>query len=753
MWERGRYVEYLLAFSFFKRVQDHYGKPLISSGCFSVYRTDGAARARRLVDADDGRGHGPDLDASTRPGSKVRFLPEAVSYPIEPHDFDFMGKQLRRWSHGFVQNVRLHWRGLLELGYLRSTVAVAFWDALLASLAYLVLLPVLAVAIDPLILVGLSDRRAGRAGPGALAGGRAPRGPARARELAGASSSCAIVNGVFMLRALWRRVRRCGGRCSSTRRGTDVRRTPGARPRRPLLHPLGAAGAVRSSCGRTVRGQAARRWGGRSGGSSPSRSRWSSRSTSPCASSTHCWRLPTLHDDRSADSMTALPLLPIGITAALLAIVLLTAKGMQLASRLPVGPLTMPRIWPSRPRLLAGTATLFAAWFALLFLGASQLSTLSGEGGGSGHDAPSEEVVTGGGEAAPGSLRGDSVPGSASAEPAADLGPSPGQTDQSSAGAGVDVDLQAASRGAPGPARAFRRRRHTPEAHQFSRWPGQRPSPRPGPGGRRTPGYGRTLRRCRSPARAKLPRAPDGPRAPGPRTPPAGRRSPAVSPRSGRAPGRPSHRWGIRSLVAADRDEDVAQLSLAADVPVEADLQPGRHRCRPQPGDLGADAEPLRRKAPAPDIEGSPRRRRCRPRPRSSHRMVRSPAATARSSRCRSRRGGWRRRGRPAGRSRRSGRGPCAESGEPSRACILGRCLRLPARHPRRGAGLRRCSFGSGGSSVGDDPVRRARSRRRRLPSLALGGADRCGAVPASLACRPASTCGWRRSSASPWRR
>ena len=49
IWERGRYVEYLLAFSFYKPIQDYYGKPLISSGCFSIYRTDGAARARRLV--------------------------------------------------------------------------------------------------------------------------------------------------------------------------------------------------------------------------------------------------------------------------------------------------------------------------------------------------------------------------------------------------------------------------------------------------------------------------------------------------------------------------------------------------------------------------------------------------------------------------------------------------------------------------------------------------------------------------------
>src|SRR5438874_10136653 len=38
--ERGRYIEYLFAFTYYKRLQDYYGKPLISSGCFSMYRTD-----------------------------------------------------------------------------------------------------------------------------------------------------------------------------------------------------------------------------------------------------------------------------------------------------------------------------------------------------------------------------------------------------------------------------------------------------------------------------------------------------------------------------------------------------------------------------------------------------------------------------------------------------------------------------------------------------------------------------------------
>ncbi len=257
-----------------------------------------------------------------------------------------------------------------------------------------------------------------------------------------------------------------------------------------------------------------------------------------------------LHDEHSAGPVTALPLLPIGITAALLAFVLLTAKGMQLASRLPVGPLTMPRVWPSRPRLLAGTATLFAAWFALLFLGASQLSTLSGELGEGGRDAPAEEVVSDGGEGAPGSLRGDSVQGSASGEPAADLGPSPGQMEQSSAGTGVDVDLTSGQQGGAGPGEGIPAT--PPPAGGAPVSPGgQANGPPPG---QAQAGGGPPEHRAGPPEDAGPPRpepssrrAPDRPRALGRPRAPAGRRSPAVSPRSGRAPGRPSHRRGSRS--------------------------------------------------------------------------------------------------------------------------------------------------------------------------------------------------------------
>src|SRR2546425_5067899 len=88
-------------------------------------------------------------------GYAVRFVPAAVCYPIEPRTFALMATQLRRWSRGFGQNVRLHWRGLLTVRYLRSAVAVAFWDARVAAALSLVLLPVLAVVLaSPWVLLG-----------------------------------------------------------------------------------------------------------------------------------------------------------------------------------------------------------------------------------------------------------------------------------------------------------------------------------------------------------------------------------------------------------------------------------------------------------------------------------------------------------------------------------------------------------------------------------------------------------------------
>jgi poly-beta-1,6-N-acetyl-D-glucosamine synthase len=201
VWERGRYIEYLFAFTFFKSIQDYYEKPLIASGCFSVYRT-GALRA---AGGWSTRTMAEDMDLTWSfyaRGGKVRFVPEAVSYPIEPHNLDFFGKQLRRWSHGFVQNVRVHWRNVLGIEFLRWSVAVAMWDAVFASIAYLIVFPLLALLVSPLLLlVYLVDAPVVLIP--ALVKGR-ERGEL-GRTLASLPSFFVvrIVNGYFMLRALW----------------------------------------------------------------------------------------------------------------------------------------------------------------------------------------------------------------------------------------------------------------------------------------------------------------------------------------------------------------------------------------------------------------------------------------------------------------------------------------------------------------------------------------------------------------------
>lgn len=154
LWERGRYVEYMLAFTWYKPIQDYYQKPLISSGCFSMYRTqilkeNGGWSTRTLAE---------DMDLTWgfyEKGYGVRFIPEAVCYPIEPHNYTFMRKQLRRWSHGFVQNVMIHWHKVLGISHLRTFIAVAMWDAVVASFAYLILIPLIAILFRlPILLVG-----------------------------------------------------------------------------------------------------------------------------------------------------------------------------------------------------------------------------------------------------------------------------------------------------------------------------------------------------------------------------------------------------------------------------------------------------------------------------------------------------------------------------------------------------------------------------------------------------------------------
>jgi biofilm PGA synthesis N-glycosyltransferase PgaC len=174
---------------------------MISSGCCSMYRT----AAVRAAGGWSARTLAEDMDLTwtlCQLGWQVRFMPDAVCYPLEPHTWVFMSRQLSRWSHGFVQNVRLHWRGLLDVPFLRSSVAVATWDAAVASLVYLLVLPLWALVFrNPWFLLGYVIDIPAIVVP--IVVGSARRGEIlRALACLPAFFALRTVNALFFLRAL-----------------------------------------------------------------------------------------------------------------------------------------------------------------------------------------------------------------------------------------------------------------------------------------------------------------------------------------------------------------------------------------------------------------------------------------------------------------------------------------------------------------------------------------------------------------------
>jgi biofilm PGA synthesis N-glycosyltransferase PgaC len=154
VWERGRLVEYLFAFGALKPIQDFYGHPMVASGCFSLYHVS----AIRRLGGFPTETVGEDLDLTWRlflAGHAVKYAARAVCYTVEPPSLRCLRRQLCRWSHGFVQNVRLHGGRLLGVPMLRSFILVAFLDALIAGLLYGLLAPVLIWHYGPRLLLSI----------------------------------------------------------------------------------------------------------------------------------------------------------------------------------------------------------------------------------------------------------------------------------------------------------------------------------------------------------------------------------------------------------------------------------------------------------------------------------------------------------------------------------------------------------------------------------------------------------------------
>ena len=153
VWERGRFIEYLYAFVYYKRVQEWYNKPLISSGCFSIYRTDELKKVGGWSD----RSMAEDMDLTWtfyENGKSVRYNHLVYCFPIEPESLKLMVKQLKRWSFGWAQNLRLHWNKIKRIPVLREIIVVSLLDMVFGGVIYLIVAPLLAILTgNPIIFL------------------------------------------------------------------------------------------------------------------------------------------------------------------------------------------------------------------------------------------------------------------------------------------------------------------------------------------------------------------------------------------------------------------------------------------------------------------------------------------------------------------------------------------------------------------------------------------------------------------------
>jgi cellulose synthase/poly-beta-1,6-N-acetylglucosamine synthase-like glycosyltransferase len=122
--ERGRSIEYLYGFHFYRPIQNRAGAPVVCSGCCSAFRREvlvasGGFPERTIVE---------DFDWTATQqiaGNRAVYVAAAEAWAADPETIRYLRKQMNRWMCGFFQNMRIHfWPAW------RHKPVLAFWYSL-----------------------------------------------------------------------------------------------------------------------------------------------------------------------------------------------------------------------------------------------------------------------------------------------------------------------------------------------------------------------------------------------------------------------------------------------------------------------------------------------------------------------------------------------------------------------------------------------------------------------------------------------
>jgi len=125
VWERGRFVEYVCSLSLFKMAQNHIGAVMVSSGCFTVFKTD----LVRELGGFNTRTMAEDMDLTwelSMRDYRIYCDNNAFCYPYDPPTGKIFVAQLDRWYRSFFQNMAIHWKDLLKRDRKLAAIAMGY---------------------------------------------------------------------------------------------------------------------------------------------------------------------------------------------------------------------------------------------------------------------------------------------------------------------------------------------------------------------------------------------------------------------------------------------------------------------------------------------------------------------------------------------------------------------------------------------------------------------------------------------------
>jgi N-acetylglucosaminyltransferase len=128
VFQKARSIEYLFGQHLYRPLQHAWGSITVCPGCACAYRREPFVKAGGFPEGGIAEDMLFTLQAMTS-GYKTAYVADAECYVVDPANAAQLKAQLWRWMAGYMQAIRMYWRGILHRKrILALLLLVSIWD-------------------------------------------------------------------------------------------------------------------------------------------------------------------------------------------------------------------------------------------------------------------------------------------------------------------------------------------------------------------------------------------------------------------------------------------------------------------------------------------------------------------------------------------------------------------------------------------------------------------------------------------------